>query len=239
MAGDRQVSLMYRKACPRIGLFVIAGALSACNSAGNMHSQGPWGPSAAPRSYPEYSAPWGGPPAASGYGVPVQPVAAPPYLVQTDALPSRRVYGFHLEPELPPGPPIVESAFGVSSTPEPQSLPGQQASTHHTTSPSVQANAPGIITPPQRASSYAGTWKANVGSSSCRIQLSSVPSLDLYKASAQGCSDAALRTVNGWSFRDDQVVLFSRGQVIARLSGAEAALAGTLSSSKTELTMTR
>jgi hypothetical protein len=66
-----------------------------------------------------------------------------------------------------------------------------------------------------------------------------VPSLDLYKATAQGCSGSALKTVNGWSIRDNQVILFSRGQVVARLSGAEAALSGTLNGSETELTMTR
>jgi len=82
-------------------------------------------------------------------------------------------------------------------------------------------------------------WKASLGSASCRIQLSSVPSLDLYKASAQGCSSNVLKTVNGWSIRDDQVILFSRGQVVARLSGAEAALSGRLNGSETELTMTR
>jgi hypothetical protein len=82
-------------------------------------------------------------------------------------------------------------------------------------------------------------WKASVGSASCRIQLSSVPSLDLYRASAQGCSSNALKTVNGWSIRDSQVILFSRGQVVARLSGAEAALSGRLNGSEAELTMRR
>jgi hypothetical protein len=82
-------------------------------------------------------------------------------------------------------------------------------------------------------------WKASVNSASCRIQLSSVPSLDLYKASAQGCSSNALKSVNGWSIRDGQVILFSRGQVVARLSGAEAALSGTLNGSEAALTMTR
>jgi hypothetical protein len=66
-----------------------------------------------------------------------------------------------------------------------------------------------------------------------------VSSLDLYKASAQGCSDNALKAVNGWSIRDNQVILFSRGDVVARMSGAEAALSGTLNGSKAELTMTR
>jgi len=82
-------------------------------------------------------------------------------------------------------------------------------------------------------------WKVSMGSFSCRIQLSSVPSLDLYKASAQGCSSDTLRSVNGWSFRDDQVILYSRGRVVARLSGAEAALAGALSDSNSDITMTR
>ncbi|MBM6580021.1 AprI/Inh family metalloprotease inhibitor [Microvirga sp. BT689] len=156
-----------------------------------------------------------------------------------ETLPSRKAYGVQLEPELPPEPSVAGSAAEIGSIPEPRPLPEQPASSQHAASSTAQANAPGVFTPPQRASSYAGAWKANTGSSSCRIQLSSVPSLDLYKASAQGCSDTALKTVNGWSFRDEQVVLFSRGQVIARLSGAEAALAGTLSGSKADLTMTR
>ncbi len=48
-----------------------------------------------------------------------------------------------------------------------------------------------------------------------------------------------MRAVNGWSFRGDQVVLFSRGQPVARLSGAEASLAGTLSNSSAAIEMTR
>jgi hypothetical protein len=107
------------------------------------------------------------------------------------------------------------------------------------TSADAQASALGVFTPPQRPSSYAGTWKASVGSASCRIQLSSVPSLDLYRASTQDCASDTLKTINAWSIRDNEVILFSRGQIIARLAGAEAALSGTLSGSRTELMMTR
>jgi hypothetical protein len=61
----------------------------------------------------------------------------------------------------------------------------------------------------------------------------------LYKASTSGCSDEGLRGVNGWNLRENIVVLFSRGDVIARLSGEEASLSGTFSSSGGSLRMTR
>ncbi|WP_195904239.1 AprI/Inh family metalloprotease inhibitor [Microvirga lotononidis] len=103
----------------------------------------------------------------------------------------------------------------------------------------LQSNPPGVFTPSQRATSYAGTWNVSVGATSCKVQLTSVPSLDLYKASTQGCKDEAVRSVNGWSFRENQVILFSRGTVVGRLSGAEAALSGTLSGSGSEIRMSR
>ena len=172
--------------------------------------------------------------------VPVQQVNDPIRVVEAPLHPVRKGYAAHMEPEPPmllPGRPAIGAGPGQEPPPAPGSqypTPGQRE-----TSADVQASAPGVFTPPQRPSSYAGTWKASVGSVSCRIQLSSVPSLDLYKASTQSCSSDALRTVNAWSIRDNEVMLFSRGQVIARLSGAEAALSGTLSGSKTEVMMTR
>ena len=101
------------------------------------------------------------------------------------------------------------------------------------------ANPPGVFSTSRRPSSYAGAWKANAGGISCRVQLSSVPSLDLYKASSQGCQITRLQGVNGWTLRDNQVILFSHGQVIARLAGAEASLEGVLTDSDAALTMSR
>ncbi|MBD2745539.1 AprI/Inh family metalloprotease inhibitor [Microvirga sp. BT688] len=152
--------------------------------------------------------------------------------------PVRKGYEVHLEPELPPlDRPALDAGSGPETLPAP--APQQFASSQRENGADAQASAPGVFTPPQRPSSYAGMWKASVGSASCRIQLSSVPSLDLYKASVQACSNNALKTVNGWSIRDNQVILFSRGQVVARLSGAEAALSGRLNDSEAALTMTR
>ncbi len=232
---------MNRKAVSTAAMFMIAGTVSACNSTDGPYRQGPWGPASTPRSYPAYSAPWGGPPAGPVYGVAVQPVYGPVHVVEVPLHPVRKGDEVHLEPDLPPVSPHNQSTLAVDSHSEVLPGPGLEHSPplHREASPPVAASDPGVFTPPQRASSYAGSWKASVGSASCRIQLSSVPSLDLYKASAQGCSNNALKAINGWSIRDNQVILFSRGQVIARLSGAEAALSGRMNGSETELTMTR
>jgi hypothetical protein len=131
------------------------------------------------------------------------------------------------------------SGPGVPVTPEPLALDRPSLAAEDPIRASVPSRPPGVFTAPQRASSYAGTWNVNVGSSTCKVQLSSVPSLDLYKASTLGCAHEAMRSVNGWSFRENQVVLFSRGQLVARLSGAEAALAGTLNGSGSEIRMSR
>ncbi|MGF9761992.1 AprI/Inh family metalloprotease inhibitor [Microvirga sp. 0TCS3.31] len=232
---------MNRKSASKAAMFMVAGMVSACNSTESPYRQGPWGQASTPRSYPAYSAPWGGKPSVAAYAVTVQPVHEPLHVVETPLHPVRKGHEIHLEPELPPGPLLDRPALGSDSGPEFLSAPAPQqiAPSQRESSADVQASAPGVFTPPQRPSSYAGMWKASVGSASCRIQLSSVPSLDLYKASAQGCSSNALKTVNGWSIGDNQVILFSRGQVVARLSGAEAALSGRLNGSEAELTMTR
>jgi len=235
---------MQRKITPTFMLGAVASLVSACNSTDSLYSQGPWGPPHVRRSYPEYTAPW-------GYrgGEPINPTVAASFpghveviepltpqvavgvreqVIGTGETPSRFVF----KPE--PAPIMEQPPNVVASAHNPHHLPPETG-----TSDSNQVSPPGVFSAPQRASSYSGAWKATVGSSSCRVQLSSVPSLDLYKASAQSCSNDTLRSVNGWTFRDNQIILFSRGQVIARMSGAEAALSGTLSSSGDGLTMSR
>jgi len=231
---------MNRKTVSKVAIFMAAGMTSACNSTDSPYRQGPWGTVSTARSYPAYSAPWGGPPVVA-YGVAARPVPEAIQITEVPLHPTPKGHDILLEPELPPRPIPGRSAVTVGPGSESLVEPGPEQHTpaQRETIADAGTSAPGVITPPQRPSSYAGTWKASVGSASCRIQLSSIPSLDLYKASAQGCSSVALKAVNGWSIRDDQVILFSRGQVVARLSGAEAALSGRLSGSDTEMTMTR
>jgi len=227
-------------------LLGLSGTLSACNSTDMLYSQGPWGPAYVRRSYPEYSAPWGrrtvivtqdvveGPAILYPDGAVIEPPGVQPrrYAVfgQVDMAPAPGFGAPSAQAQPLLDPPAVAAPSLLPANP-PMVADGQAAP--------AQANPPGVFTSPKRASSYAGSWNAAIGSVRCKVQLSSVPSLDLYKASTQGCSQDAMRGVNGWGFRDDQVVLFSRGQPVARLSGAEAALSGTLSSSSAAITMTR
>ena len=214
----------------------MAGTISACNSTDSLYSQGPWGPAHVRRNYPEYSIPWGRhyvEPSRYAIG---ESVVLPADTVEIDVARPARHREIYLEPDM--GPDVTVPKADAAISPEPSILatpmPAVPDRPSHLTGPvsaAAQSSAPGVFTPPQRASSYAGTWNVSIGTSSCRIQLSSVPSLDRYKASTQGCTHEAMRSVNGWSFRENQIVLFSREQPVARLSGAEAALVGTLNGS--------
>jgi hypothetical protein len=116
---------MNRKAVSQVALFIVAGAVSACNSTDTLYRQGPWGPASTPRSYPEYSAPWGRPPVLPAYGAVVQPVYDPIHVVEAPLHPARKSYEVHLEPELPPGfPPGSSPAVDVGSRLEPLPAPG-------------------------------------------------------------------------------------------------------------------
>ena len=78
-----------------------------------------------------------------------------------------------------------------------------------------------------------GNWSAQTSGGSCRIQLSSSPSLDLYRASASGCSNQDLSKVNAWDYRDGEVYLYQTGgAVAARLRGSSSSLSGVLAKMK-------
>jgi len=131
----------------------------------------------------------------------------------------------------PPPEPVLQEQAALSTNPLPPA-PGPVGS--------AAESPPGVFSAPKQARSYAGTWSAADGrGASCTIHLSSVASLDLYKASASKCANEHLRTVNAWSFAEDRVVLFSKGREVARLSGSEASLDGTIRASGGALKMTR
>ena len=74
----------------------------------------------------------------------------------------------------------------------------------------------------------------------CRIQLSSSPALDLYRASASGCSNQDLSRVNAWDYRDGEVYLYQTGgAVAARLRGSSGSLSGVLAKSGAPLSLWR
>jgi hypothetical protein len=87
-----------------------------------------------------------------------------------------------------------------------------------------------------------GTWTAQEATGgSCRVQLSSSPSLDLYRANATGCSNRDLQQVNAWDYRDGEVYLYQRGgSVVARLRvGGAGTMNGAITKSGAGLSMNR
>lgn len=106
--------------------------------------------------------------------------------------------------------------------------------------PPAAAPAPAPVAPASRTS-MVGNWTARDASGkTCRVQLSSSPALDLYRASASGCSNQDLSKVNAWDYRDGEVYLYQTGgSVAARLRGTSGSLNGVLAKSGAPLSLAR
>ncbi|MEE7470389.1 hypothetical protein MPAR162_00335 [Methylorubrum populi] len=109
--------------------------------------------------------------------------------------------------------------------------------------PSGRVTSEPLAPPPVVAtgrSSVVGSWNATDAAGSCKVSLSSTPSLDLYKASAAGCGNKDLAKVSAWDFRDGEVYLYQPGgTVAARLRQAGGSLDGALSKSGAPLSLAR
>ncbi len=106
--------------------------------------------------------------------------------------------------------------------------------------PTVSAPAPAAAPAPSSRTAMVGNWSVQTSGGSCRIQLSSSPALDLYRASASGCSNQDLSKVNAWDYRDGEVYLYQTGgAVAARLRGSSASLSGVLAKSGAPLSLSR
>jgi hypothetical protein len=104
--------------------------------------------------------------------------------------------------------------------------------------PAAPAPAPAA---PTSRTAMVGNWTARDASGgSCRVQLSSSPALDLYRASASGCSNQDLSRINAWDYRDGEVYLYQTGgSVAARLRGSSSSLSGVLAKSGAPLSLGR
>ena len=104
--------------------------------------------------------------------------------------------------------------------------------------PTIAAPAPAPA--PSSRTAMVGNWSVQTSGGNCRLQLSSSPALDLYRASASGCSNQDLSKVNAWDYRDGEVYLYQTGgAVTARLRGSSSALSGVLAKSGAPLTLAR
>ena len=124
-------------------------------------------------------------------------------------------------------------------------LPGTAGPVVVEASPAIPA--PETYQPRQAAvttggrSSVVGGWTArDATGSTCRVQLSSSPALDLYKASAAGCANKDLARVTAWDYREGEVYLYQPGgAVAARLRTSGGTLDGALAKSGAPLTLVR
>lgn len=140
-----------------------------------------------------------------------------------------------------PGSPGPVAAIDPSVPP-----PGPIGSDVPRGSPSAPPPGPGPVASlpppasPGRASVVGGWTAKDASGSSCRVQLSSSPALDLYRASASGCSNKDLSRVTAWDFREGEVYLYQPGgAVAARLRTAGGSLDGVLAKSGAPLTLSR
>lgn len=155
--------------------------------------------------------------------------AAPAPLTQepVEAVPSGPVTSSPLPPlDGQPLPPVAAA-------------PGSPAGTDVAGLPPVAATAPAPVATSRTA--MVGNWTARDASGgTCRVQLSSAPALDLYRASASGCSNQDLSRINAWDYRDGEVYLYQTGgSVAARLRGSSGSLSGVLAKSGAPLSMGR
>jgi hypothetical protein len=104
--------------------------------------------------------------------------------------------------------------------------------------PTIAAPVPAPA--PSSRTAMVGNWSVQTSGGNCRLQLSSSPALDLYRASASGCSNQDLSKVNAWDYRDGEVYLYQTGgAVTARLRGSSSSLSGVLAKSGAPLSLTR
>lgn len=167
------------------------------------------------------------PPQAGGY-----PVAGGPQ--GGGALPSPQ------DPFFDPNAGGAPQGQGLPPTGQPTQDPGLRGSSNQVAGlGSAPAAAP---RPSASRDSVVGGWTAREATGgTCRVQLSSSPTLDLYRASSSGCANKDLQKISAWDFRDGEVYLYQQGgTVAARLrSSGSGALDGAVTKSGASLSMNR
>jgi hypothetical protein len=170
---------------------------------------------------------------------PVQAAAPlPSYPEPIEAVPSGPVMAEPLPPLEGPG---AVGPIGSAPLPSGVAGPGTDiAALPSQSAPLPQPSAPAVAAPSGR-SALVGSWTARDASgASCRVQLSSSPALDLYRASAANCGNKDLAKVTAWDYRDGEIYLYQPGgTVTARLRGSGGSLNGVLAKSGAPLSLSK
>lgn len=152
-----------------------------------------------------------------------------------------------LPPPGPGGPPTASglppAGSSVPIEPEPRG-PLRQA--EPPSEPPRQPQVAARSEPPPRPAapsrtSVTGNWTAREASGgSCRVTLSSAPTLDLYKASSSGCQSRELQRISAWELRGDEVYLYEPGGgIAARLKQSGGTFEGAAAKTGAPVTLTK
>lgn len=212
---------------PLILAGIAALALAGCQGSGRFDSFG------------------GGRPQATAPVRPAPLLPAPTAPVQSAPLPP--IGG---QPPVAGGLPPIGSTqpIGTSEAALPREAPEQRIDPAPETAPIEQTRPPQVAArpeprpsgPPSRTS-VTGNWTAReAAGGSCRVTLSSVPTLDLYRASTAGCQSRELKAVNAWELRGDEVYLYETGGgVAARLKQSGGGFQGSAARTGAPITLAK
>lgn len=189
------------------------------------------------------------------YGQPVMPSAPPVSSAPITSEPLPPPGGYPAASAQPPGggalPAPQDPFFNPNAAPPAQGqplpptgqpeAPGLRGSSNQVAGLGAAPSAPRAAPAPGRDSMVGGWTAREATGGSCRVQLSSTPTLDLYRASSSGCANRDLQKITAWDYRDGEVYLYQQGgTVAARLrSGGSGSLDGAVTKSGAALSLNR
>jgi Protease inhibitor Inh len=211
---------------------VLSVVLAGCQGSGRFSD---FDPAPRPVAQPVRPAPLTPAPMSPVQSAPLPPVSSQPLPPPGSGLPP---IGSSVPIETPDGgQPRVAARPVQPIDPQPQAEPPPRP-------PQVAARpepaAPQASGPPTRTA-VTGNWTAReAAGGSCRVTLSSAPTLDLYKANSSGCQSRELQRVNAWELRGDEVYLYEPGGgVAARLKQAGRNFEGSVSRTGAPVTLSK
>lgn len=141
-------------------------------------------------------------------------------------------------PQNPTQPPLLAPTTGAQTnvpTLTPSSGQGRQVADLR---PATEQVAPRSAA---SGGSVLGSWAAKDATGArCKVQLSSAPAVDLYKASASGCPNKDLAKITAWDQRDGEIYLYQPGGTIAaRLRPSGAGYEGVMTKSSAAISLAR
>lgn len=143
---------------------------------------------------------------------------------------------------IPSGPVSSEPLPPLAGTePVDGGIDGMAGGTNIAALPNVTPSTPAVPQQPASRFSMVGGWTArDATGASCRVVLSSSPTLDLYRASTSGCTNKDLAKISAWDYRDGEIYLYqSGGTMAARLRGQGSNMNGALTKSGAPVSMSR